>query len=61
MLTSLPLEIFIFFGWWWDAFYYCANILVFVYKGKEAGAVGAERRRSYGVQANTDSCVIVPF
>jgi len=33
VLTSLTLQIFIFFGAWWDVFYYVLNILVFVYKG----------------------------
>jgi hypothetical protein len=35
VLTSLALQVFIFFGAWWDAFYYVLNILVFVYKGAE--------------------------
>jgi hypothetical protein len=33
VLTSLALQIFIYFGAWWDVFYYILNILVFVYKG----------------------------
>ncbi len=33
VLTSLSLQIFLFFGSWWDVFYYVLNILVFVYKG----------------------------
>lgn len=33
VLTSLALQIFIFFGGWWDVAYYILNILVFVYKG----------------------------
>ena len=33
VLTSLTLEIFVFFGAWWDVFYYIVNILVFVWKG----------------------------
>ena len=38
VLTSLPLEVFIFFGIWWDVFYYILNILVFIYKGACARA-----------------------
>lgn len=34
VLTSLTTQIFIYFGGWWDVFYYVLNILVFVYKGK---------------------------
>eukprot|EP00955_Chlamydomonas_euryale_P037833 350897-Chlamydomonas_euryale.AAC.6 len=34
VLTSLLLEIFIYFGYLWDAFYYPVNILVFIYKGE---------------------------
>ena len=33
VLTSLTLEIFVYFGGWWDVFYYVVNILVFVWKG----------------------------
>ncbi|GAX77664.1 hypothetical protein CEUSTIGMA_g5107.t1 [Chlamydomonas eustigma] len=33
VLTSLTLQIFLYFGGWWDVFYYVLNILVFVYKG----------------------------
>ncbi len=33
MLTSLPLQIFIFFGGWWDVLFWVLSILVFVYKG----------------------------
>lgn len=33
VLTSLWLQVFIYFGAWWDVFYYVINILVFVYKG----------------------------
>lgn len=36
VLTSLTLQIFVFFGIWWDVFYYILNILVFVYKGVPA-------------------------
>lgn len=34
VLTSLTLEIFIYFGGWFDLVYYILNILVFVYKGE---------------------------
>ncbi|GFH30810.1 uncharacterized protein HaLaN_29732 [Haematococcus lacustris] len=33
VLTSLPLQVFIFFGGWWDVLYFVLNILTFVYKG----------------------------
>ena len=33
VLTSLILQILVFFSVWWNCFYYCLNILVFVYKG----------------------------
>ncbi|KAF5839358.1 hypothetical protein DUNSADRAFT_1042 [Dunaliella salina] len=33
VLTSLTLQILIFFSIWWNCFYYVLNILVFVYKG----------------------------
>lgn len=40
VLTSLALQIFIYFGAWWDVFYYIVNILVFVYKGTCTGTYG---------------------
>lgn len=44
VLTSLALQVFIYFGAWWDVFYYVLNILVFVYKGGSE----AERRDCLG-------------
>lgn len=38
-LTSLPLQIFIFFGGWWDIMFWLISIAVFIYKG--AAAAGA--------------------
>ena len=37
VLTSLSLQVFIYFGAWYDLFYWVLNILVFVYKGEWAG------------------------
>lgn len=34
ILTSLPLQVFIYFGGWWDVFYWVLSILIFIYKGK---------------------------
>lgn len=33
ILTSLPLQIFIYFGGWWDVLFWVLSILVFIYKG----------------------------
>lgn len=33
VLTSLTLQILVFFSIWWNVAYYVLNILVFVYKG----------------------------
>lgn len=33
ILTSLPLQIFIYFGGWWDALFWVLSLLVFIYKG----------------------------
>eukprot|EP00878_Enallax_costatus_P024538 GHUV01026191.1.p1 GENE.GHUV01026191.1~~GHUV01026191.1.p1 ORF type:complete len:112 (+),score=27.33 GHUV01026191.1:288-623(+) len=33
ILTSLPLEIFLYFGGWWDFFFWILSILIFIYKG----------------------------
>mmetsp|Transcript_31286 Transcript_31286/g.56784 ORF Transcript_31286/g.56784 Transcript_31286/m.56784 type:complete len:147 (+) Transcript_31286:13-453(+) len=35
VLTSLPFQIFIYFGGWWSFIYFVFNILAFVYKGVE--------------------------
>jgi hypothetical protein len=35
ILTSLPLQIFIYFGGWWDVLFWVLSILVFIYKGAE--------------------------
>lgn len=48
VLTSLPLEVFIFFGIWWDVFYYILNILVFIYKGACARRPAAYARGKRG-------------
>lgn len=32
-LSSLPLQIVIFFGWWYDVFYWIVEFLVFLHKG----------------------------
>lgn len=37
ILTSLPLQIFIYFGGWWDVLFWVFSILVFVYKGECCG------------------------
>ena len=37
VLTSILLEVFVYFGGLWDIFYYILNILVFVWKGKQLG------------------------
>ena len=34
VLTSLTLEVFVYFGGWWDVFYFIVNIIVFVWKGE---------------------------
>lgn len=34
ILTSLPLQVFIYFGGWWDVLFWVVSILVFIYKGK---------------------------
>lgn len=34
ILTSLPLQVFIYFGGWWDVLFWLISILVFVYKGE---------------------------
>lgn len=34
ILTSLPLQVFIYFGGWWDVLFWVISILVFVYKGE---------------------------
>jgi hypothetical protein len=36
MLTSLPLQVFLYFGGWWDALFWVVSIAVFVYKGVRA-------------------------
>jgi hypothetical protein len=37
ILTSLPLQIFIYFGGWWDLLFWVLSTLVFVYKGEWCG------------------------
>lgn len=39
MLTSLPLQIFVYFGMWWDVAYWLLSVAVFVYKGQYALAL----------------------
>ncbi len=34
VLTSLGLQVFVYFGGWWAVVYYIINILIFVYKGE---------------------------
>lgn len=34
MLTSLPLQVFLYFGGWWDVLFWIISIIVFIYKGK---------------------------
>ncbi len=36
MLTSLPLQIFVYFGMWWDVAYWLLSVAIFVYKGQYA-------------------------
>jgi transmembrane protein 216 len=36
MLTSLPLQVLLFFGGWWDVLAWLVGIAVFVYKGARA-------------------------
>lgn len=45
VLTSLTLEIFVYFGGWWDVFYYIVNILVFVWKGELSHEQGCSSER----------------
>jgi len=33
VLTSLPLQVFLYFGGWWDVLFWVLSILVFVFKG----------------------------
>ena len=33
VLTSLPLQVFLYFGGWWDVLFWISNIAVFIYKG----------------------------
>lgn len=33
MLTSLPLQVFIYFGGWWDALFWVLSVALFTYKG----------------------------
>lgn len=33
VLTSLPLQVFLYFGGWWDALFWLASLAVFIYKG----------------------------
>ena len=40
VLTSLTLEVFVYFGGWWDVFYYIVNIIVFVWKGERRPVIG---------------------
>lgn len=63
VLTSLPLEIFFYFGGWWDAFYWLVLLAVYIYKGGtaptphtmhvHATAMTIEPRRGGGARAST--------
>ncbi|GBF88318.1 transmembrane protein [Raphidocelis subcapitata] len=33
VLTSLPLQVFIYFGGWWDALFWVLSVALFIYKG----------------------------
>eukprot|EP00798_Chlamydomonas_sp_ICE-L_P009774 gene9774-7656_t len=42
VLTSLTLQIFIYFGALWDVFYFVLNLLVFFYKGTSCDSYNAQ-------------------
>ena len=56
VLTSLALQIFIFFGGWWDVAYYILNILVFVYKGALRGTMHVTPAGHVPCSLRTTSC-----
>lgn len=38
-LSSLPLQILVYFNWWYAAFFFVVNIALFIYKGKLTGGM----------------------
>jgi hypothetical protein len=57
ILTSLPLQVFIYFGGWWDVLFWVISILVFVYKGEGQELIAAVKQFEHHCLNQFQSCI----